>query len=284
MLCDEVRDSLYEYIYDELSEEKKKEIAEHFENCSVCRKEYEEVKKLLIDDMKPFLELRNDIEVPKELFNKVNKKINPSPFYRIQRYTVAACFLIFLFYAVPVAAYYIIENTALNKYISFDNGLIKDIEQGKLQMVNKSTTMKDITLRVDGVISNKDKTTILLTVKVPEGKDINYALPTGGINDITIEDQFGKKYNSKGSAITVESANEDGEATVIIYTEPLEFWTYKLTLRVTTLECGRLVLKEGSSSDNSVIPDGKLEYQMEKKKNIYGSWQVKFYIDRSHKE
>ena len=46
MLCDEVKDRLYEFIYDELNNEKTSEVKEHINNCPSCKREYEELKHI----------------------------------------------------------------------------------------------------------------------------------------------------------------------------------------------------------------------------------------------
>lgn len=278
MLCDEVRELLYEYIYGELEEEKKIAVQEHMKNCSNCEKEYDELKVLLIDDMKAFSEAKDNISMPSDLPLKVKNKLFGTPIIRYSRFAAAACFLVFLFYAVPVVAYYAIENTALSKYIIFDKGLIQDMEKGRIQLVDKSATLKDITLRVDGIIKKSDRTTILLTAKVPEGMDIDYAYPS--FNTITVMDQLGSTYRHMGSAGTLKSAKEDGEFTMILDVEPLKFWAYKLTLRVTALEVGILEKKAETSKEDK----DQFNYTVKKEKDVYGSWEVDFYIDRSNRE
>lgn len=177
MLCSEVKDKLYEYIYGELEEEKNK-LEEHLSTCSQCQKEYLELRKLLVNDMKDISDLAENIKLPEELSTSIKQNLKIYPKHKNLRYAAAACILIFMFYAVPVAAYYVVENTVLNKYIDFSQGLVKEIEEGKVQLVNKSSTMKDITFLVDGIIRKPDKTTVLFKVKVPKGNKINYAMPS----------------------------------------------------------------------------------------------------------
>jgi hypothetical protein len=283
MLCDEVKELLYEYIFEELPQDKKLEIEEHLKNCTNCEKEYIELKKLLIDDMQQFNKVKEALIMPKDLPLKVKNKLYGTPVKRFSRFTAAACLLLFLFYTMPVAAYYIVENTALNKYISFDKGLIQNMEKGEIQPIDKSSTMKDITFRVDGIIRKADRTTILFTVKVPKNMDINYAMTTSGFNTVKVEDQFGKQYHLKGSGITLESAKEDGEATAVMDVEPLKPWAYKLTMRITALEGGILESKQINEDKLLAKDDKKFNYTIKKVRNIYGKWEVKFYIDRSHK-
>jgi hypothetical protein len=280
MLCDEVRELLYEYIFDELTQDKILEIEQHVKSCTNCKHEYLELRKILLNDMQPFTNAKKNIVMPNDLPVKVKNKLYGIKYKRVSRFTAAACLLIFLFYAVPVAAYYIMENGALNKYIDFDKGLVQEMEGGKIQIVDKSTTMKDITLRVDGVIRKADRTTILLTVKVPKEMDIDYAYPDSGFDTIIVKDQLGKEYKQIGSAGTVRSATKDGEATMILDVEPLKFWTYKLNLRVTALEGGEL--EKRSQGENVDLSPS--DFVMKKNKNIYGCWEVNFYIDRSHKK
>jgi hypothetical protein len=282
MLCNEVKELLYEYIYEELSESDKIKIEEHLLICDSCRKEYDVLKSLLIDDMSEWSDVKEQIKMPDELSLKLKAKLNKSRTLSLPRLGAAACLLIILFYTIPVAAYYIVENTSLNKYLTFDKGLVKYVEEGKVQVVEESSTMKNITFRVDGIIRKSDRTTILYTVKVPKDGEIDYALTSSAFNTVTVQDQFGYKYQSMGGAITVESANEDGEATGIMDFEPLKDWAYKLNIRVTALKGGKLIpLTEEEIKEQG--PNIMFQYEMQKEKNIYGKWEVNFFINRSFK-
>lgn len=281
MLCDELKDRIYEYIYEELTVEKKLEVEEHLLKCNSCKKEYEELKTLLIDDMESLIELKDEIQMPEVLQINIKKKLYLSSKNSFTKYVAAACLLIFMFYTIPVAAYYLVENTILNKYINFDKGLVMDVEQGRVQLVDKSATMKEITFRVDGIIRKEDKTTILYTVKLPKGS--SYAMSTSGFGTIRIKDQFGISYRQKGSATTVESIREDGEATAIMDIEPLKFWAYKLTINITAMETGQLVSRDNSKDNLSAEDKNQFPYTMVPGRNIYGSWKVDFYIDRAHR-
>lgn len=282
MLCNEVKELLYEYIYEELSEGDKIKLEEHLLICDSCRKEYDVLKSLLIDDMSEWSDIKEQIKMPDELPLKLKAKLNKSRTLGLPRLGAVACLLIILFYTIPVAAYYIVENTSLNKYLTFDKGLVKYVEEGKVQVVEESSTMKNITFRVDGIIRKSDKTTILYTVKVPKDRDIDYALTSSAFNTVTVQDQFGYKYRSMGGAITVESANEDGEATAIMDFEPLKDWAYKFNIRVTALEVGKLI----PLTEEEIKEQGSnlmFKYKMQKERNIYGKWEVNFFIDRSFK-
>jgi hypothetical protein len=163
-----------------------------------------------------------------------------------------------------VLAYYVTQLPPINKYIDLDSNILVDFDEGKGQLVQKSSTMKNITFTVDGIIPKKDKTTILFTVKVPKDSSFNYAMPESGLNAMAVYDQFGTKYQISGGAMTVKSVNEDGEVKCIFDVEPLHFWSYKLDIRVTAMELG---IYNGSD--------------MKHVKNTYGNWNVNFYIDRS---
>jgi hypothetical protein len=279
MLCDEVKDWLYEYIYEELDEKKKTEIEVHLDKCDNCRRTYKELKALLIEDMEELIQLKEQIVIPKELSKKVERRLNRNLLTTLPRYAAAACIALIMFYTVPVAAYYIVQISPLDKYIAFDNGIIKEYEQGKGQLVQKSGTMKDITFTVDALIRKKDKTILLFTAKVPTGGNINYAMPLMDSRVITVKDQFGIKYRTEGSAMTLRSVNEDGEVKAIMYIEPLKFWAYKLSINITGMETGRMEVRK---TESSAADDKGLEYDVQKYKNVYGSWKVDFYIDRSN--
>jgi hypothetical protein len=283
MQCKEVNHKLYEYLYEELEELEKIEIEEHLAHCYECKNEHLSLKKLLIDDMEDISKLAQSIKMPEKLPENVKLSLKGAPSISISRYVAAACFLIFMFYAVPVAAYYVVENTTLSKYIEFDKGLVKEIEEGQLQLVNKSDTMKDITFRVDGIIRKSDKTTVLFTVKVPKNKDINYAMPSLAYNVVTIKDQFGFVYSSTGSAMSLRSANEDGEVTAIMEFEPLMFWSYKLSINITAMDTGTMTVTKDNGHDHRADDNGFI-YDMKEAKSVYGSWKLNFYIDRSIKK
>lgn len=281
MLCSEVKEILYEYIYEELDKAKSAEVLQHLKSCDDCRKAYDELKALLIDDVNYLSSTKNAIKMSEELPLRIEKKIRKRSPMRFSRFAAAACILLAIFYGMPVAAYYLIENTALNKYITFDNDLEKDMKEGKIQVVNKSSSLNGITFRVDGIIKGKDKTTILFTFKVPKNKDFEYAIPNSGDAVFTVEDQLGHKYHTMGSAITVKSANEDGEATAIVYVEPLKYWAYKLEVRVTSLQTGKLVPLSEEEIKKNYITEPDYKYKQQPAKNIYGKWEVSFYINRT---
>lgn len=283
MFCNEVQDKLYEHIYDELNDEEKSKIKAHLADCIDCSQKHLELKKLLINDMEGISKFAEEIKAPENLSRQVKRNLNVSSNLKVSRYVSAACILIFMFYAVPVAAYYAVENTVLNKYIDFSKELTKDIDEGKLQVINKSDTMKDITFRVDGIIRNADVTTILFTIKVPEGMNINYAMPDGTSDVVTLKDQFGTKYRSMGSAMNLKSANEDGEVTAVMDFEPLKFWSYKLTINITALNTGTMKVTKASEGDPRADKKG-LVYDLQEHKSVYGNWELDFYIDRSFKK
>lgn len=283
MLCKDVRDRLYEYIYEELDGFEKTETEKHLTSCSQCQNEYLSLKQLLIDDTASISELVESINMPEELPRKINRSLMSDSRSSFSRYVAAACFLIFMFYAAPVAAYYVVENTALSKYIEFDKGLVKEIEEGQLQLVDKSDNMKDITIRVDGIIRKPDKTTVLFTVKVLKDKNINYAMPSTAYNVVTIKDQFGFEYRSTGSAMSLRSANEDGEVTAIMEFEPLNFWSYKLSINITAMDTGSMIVTKDNGNDPRADENGFI-YDMKESKSVYGSWKIDFYVDRSIKK
>ncbi|MBK5240030.1 DUF4179 domain-containing protein [Clostridium sp.] len=271
MLCDEAKDRLYEFIYDELSVEKTSEVKEHIDNCPRCKKEYEELKQLLINDMEEFKELTEEIKIPNGLSIKVKDSIKKRGLRKFSRYAVAACMLFILIGGIPVAAQYIKSSTLLDKYKQLDPEIASIYSNDNGEMIEKSSTMKDITFTVDAIINKKDSTLILFTVKVPKGQGINYATPPFGIDSITVQDVLGKIYFTTGSAMTLQSVNKDGEIKAIMEIEPLKFYVSSLTVRITAMEVGNMTV---------TTKDSELQYDVKKKKNIYGTWQVKFRIHK----
>jgi len=272
MLCDEVKDRLYEFIYDELSNEKIKEINEHINNCSSCKKEYEQLKLLLIDDMKDFIDLSAGIQMPEKLALKVADSIKSRAAKKFSRYAVAVCMMFILIWGIPVAAQYIIEGSFLDKYKQLDPEIASKYSNYKGEMIEKSSTMKGITFTVDAIINKKDSTSILFTVKVPKNAATNYAMPNMGMNSITIQDGLGIKYRNISSGMILRSVNEDGEIKAIMEVEPLKFYVRSLTVRITAMELGNMTV---------ITKDNELQYDIKKKKDIYGNWQVVFGVHKS---
>lgn len=271
MLCDEVKDRLYEFIYDELSGEKTKEVKEHINKCTSCKEEYEGLKVLLIEDMKEFTDLTEEIRIPPSLSIKTKASIKKRGIRKFGRYAVAACMILILIGGIPVAAQYIISGSFLDKYKQLDPDIASRYSHGNGEMIEKSSSMKDITFTVDAVINNKDSTTILFTVNVPKDQLINYAMPHLGMNVITVQDQLGRKYRNEGSAMTLQSVNEDGEIKAILDVEPLKFYVSNLTVRITAMEVGNMTV---------ITKDNELEYDVKKVRNVYGNWQVKFSVHK----
>ncbi|MGV8980704.1 zf-HC2 domain-containing protein [Clostridium sp.] len=271
MLCDEVRDRLYEFIYDELSNEKTVEINEHFNSCVSCKKEYEQLKLLLIDDMKDFKGLSAGIQMPEELSLKVVDSIKSRGVKKFSRYAVAVCMMFILIWGIPVAAKYIIEGSFLDKYKQLDPEIALKYSDYKGEMIVESSTMKGITFTVDAIINKKDSTTILFTVKVAKNAATNYAMPIMGTNSITVQDGLGIKYRNVSSGMLLQSVNEDGEIKAIMEIEPLKFYVRSLTVRITAMEVGNMTV---------ITKDGDLQYDVKKKKNIYGNWQLVFGVHK----
>ncbi|MCB2358607.1 anti-sigma factor family protein [Clostridium estertheticum] len=271
MHCDEVEDLIYEFIYHELDNEKNKEVEEHINNCSNCKKEYEGLKLLLIDDMKDFIDLAEEIQIPQELSQKVVDSIKSRKIRKFSRYATAICMIFVLICGIPVAAQYIVGNSFLDKYKQLDPDIASKYSNYKGEMIEKSSTMKDIIFTVDAIIDKRDSTTILFTVKADKSKGTNYAMPVLDINTITFQDQLGIKYRHIGSGITLRSVNEDGEIKGIMDVEPLKFYVTGLTVRITAMEVGNMT---------ATTKDGELQYDVKKKRNIYGNWQVKFRVHK----
>lgn len=268
MECSKVKDILYEYIYNELNEADKNIVSSHIENCNSCNASYIELKNLLIDDMQDLILVKNKINVPIDINKKIISKLNKkSKLYKlnISKYLIAACLLISLIFSTPVLAYYITQVTPIQKYIELDDGVIKNFEEGKGQLIEKSYTMNNITLTVDGLIQNSDTTSILLSIKVPKDNNINYGLPTSSLGSIKIYDQFGFNYRVKSGSMSVKSVNNNGEAQCIFDIERIKFWSYKLNIRLTAIELGNFI------EDTQTI---------NQKKNAYGNWHLSFYINR----
>jgi hypothetical protein len=270
MYCDEVKNFLYEFIYEELEEKKTKEIEEHLGSCKECYKEYIALKKLLLEEMEPLVEAKEHIVAPEILKRKIKKSLGSSYRTYFMKIASVACFLIFMVYVVPVAAYYLVENSPLEKYIKIDSGITHEFKEGKGQLVNQQYKMKGVTFKIDGIIQEDHSTKILFSVKVDEEEDFNYAMPLFGNGIIRVTDQFGCSYNLQGSAGSFESTKKDKEMVSVLEIENPNFWVYKLNFQITAMEIGNI---EGKDKD----------YEMKKEKNIYGLWELEVYLDRSIK-
>jgi hypothetical protein len=271
MLCEEVKDRLYEFIYNELNSEETIEIKEHINDCPSCKKEYELLKQLLIDDMKEFIDLTEEVQIPKELSLKVRNAIKSRGINKVSRYATVACMIFIMIWGIPVAAQYIIEGSFLDKYKQLDPDIASKYNSDKGEMIEKSSTMKDIKFTIDAIINKKDSTTILFTVKVDKSEGINYAMPIFGTNIITVQDQLGIKYRHISSGMTLQSVNKDGELKAIMELEPLKFYATNLIVRITAMEVGNMTV---------TTKDGELKYDVKKKRNVYGNWQVKFRVHK----
>jgi len=96
-------------------------------------------------------------------------------------------------------------------------------------------------------------------------------MPFLDMNVITIQDQLGIKYRNKSSSMTSCGVNEDGEIKAIIDVEPLKFYVTNLTFRITAMEVGNMTV---------ITKDSELKYDVKKKRNIYGTWKVKFRVHK----
>jgi len=271
MLCDEVKDRLYEFIYDELNNEKTSELKEHINNCSSCKREYEGLKLLLIDHMSDFIDLSSQIQMPKKLTLKVTDSVKSSGIKKLSRYAVAVCMMFILIWGIPVAAQYIIEGSLLDKYKQLDPEIALKYSNYKGEMIGKSSTMKDITFKVDAIINKKDSTSILFTVKLDKNQGTNYAMPIMGMNSISIQDGLGINYRNISSGMLFQSVNKDGEIKAIMEVEPLKFYVRSITVRITAMEIGNVTV---------TTKDNEQQYDVKKKKNIYGNWKVVFGVHK----
>ncbi|MCY6372094.1 DUF4179 domain-containing protein [Clostridium ganghwense] len=263
MNCNLVCDKLHEYIYNELNSTTKEKIKSHLENCPKCNNEYIQLKKLLIDDMQSINNLKTSIDVPNDLPSNIHKTLNSRTKFKFIRYATAACLAFLIIFKTPVMGY-IINSVSISKYLDLDTNIIKEFEEGKGQVIGKSSTMKDITFTIDGLISNENDTVILFTIKVPKSENINYAMPPSHNGVFTVEDQLGYEYRFDGGGLTLKSVNEDGEIKGIYHTVPLKPWVYKLKVRITCMKLGYF-------DENMHIKEFK---------NEYGKWEVNFYINQ----
>ena len=221
--------------------------------------------------MKDFIDLTEEIQMPNELSLKIKDSIKSRGIRKFSRYAIVACMIFILIWGIPVAAQYIMEGSFLDKYKQLDPDIASKYSNDKGEMIEKSSTMKDITFTVDAIINNKDSTTILFTVKVDKNQGINYAMPILDMNVITVQDELGIKYRNKSSGMTLQSVNKDGEIKAIMEVEPLKFYVTSLTVRITAMEVGNMTV---------ITKDNELQYDVKKKRNIYGTWQVKFRVHK----
>ncbi len=274
MKCKNICENLYEYIYGELDNKRAQTVKTHLEDCNQCRCAYQELKSLLVDTAQPLVGLSKRMEIPGDLVARVRTIVNagsrnPGRKRKPLRYLTAACLALVLFYTLPVFAYYAIQIFPVEKYAGFiDKAMIKDFVEGRGQVIGKSSSMNGVILTVDGMLKRGGKFSILFTVKVPKTGSYNYGLPASGVNVISVSDQFGKRYIIGSASGTTGKALEEGESQYIFdIDEPLSFWSYKLKVRITAIELG--------------LTNEKENRYFEKYKNIYGDWNVDFYVDRS---
>jgi hypothetical protein len=269
MECKNIAENLYEYIYEELDENTCNEIRKHLEGCENCHSEYEEVKQLLINDARTLFKLKESIEIPIDLTGKVRSSIQTRIKSNRIKYIIAVCLVFMFLYTAPVFAYYAVQIFPFEKYINFlDKDMIKDFKEGRGQVIGKSSTMNGATFTVDGMIKRGSNYNIIFTIKVPKTNEYNYGMPPGGFNIITVQDQTGKKYRVGSASGTSERALDEGEFQYIFEVdEPISFWSFKLNVRITAIELGYT-----NENENRYF---------EKYKNIYGNWNVSFYINRS---
>jgi Putative zinc-finger len=268
MYCDEVKNLLYEFIYEEFEEEKYKEVEQHLESCKECYKEYLELKKLLLEDMEPLVETKEQVLAPEALKRSIKKSLGKSYNAHFAKVASVVCILLFMIYVVPVAAYYLVENSPLAKYIKIDSGIVHDFEEGKGQLVNAEYKMKGVTFKLEGIIKGKDTMKVLFSTKVDEEKNFNYAMPVSGA--IRVTDQFGSSYRLRGSAGYFETSKKSGEMVWVQEVENPKFWSYKLNFQITAMEIGNM---EGEGEN----------FKFKKERNIYGLWEVEVNLDRSLK-
>jgi hypothetical protein len=73
------------------------------------------------------------------------------------------------------------------------------------------------------------------------------------------------------AGMTLQSVNADGETKAIMEVEPLKFYVRNLTFRIAAMEVGNMTV---------ITKDSELQYDVKKKRNIYGNWQVKFRVHK----
>jgi|GEM_PF-3427672 len=271
MNCTYVKDALYEYIYGELDHNHSMEIAKHLEDCQYCREEYLELKSLLIDFPADITTYTNSISIPEDTISKINNVLDSKTSKKntlfsssLVKFSTAACIAFIILFTTPAMGY-LIQLPAISKYLDLDKNIVTEFNEGKGQLIGKSDSMKDITFTVDAIIRKKDKTLILFTTKLDsQNHSINFAHPSTIHNAITVEDQFGYKYQLNSGSITVKSVNEDGEAKCIFEIPPLKPWAYKLDIKVTAMNLGYYNNKENNTNSKEI-------------KN-YGLWDISFYI------
>ncbi len=180
MNCKTIEELLIDYIDGELSDEENNQIKDHFDNCSKCQKEYEELKSSI-----DYLTIKsNTIDTTKDIKLNTNIIIRKS----VKRITrtgliAIALSLILIVSAVATDLFGFMEYWKESSEIT-KNAWEELIENGIGQKLDISTTDKDIKITAEGVISDELNTIILLKIEDLKGNN-KYTPPkrTGNVAD-----------------------------------------------------------------------------------------------------
>lgn len=227
MKCIEVRELLEQYYHKGLNEENMEMVCNHLEKCESCRYEYDE----LMNTIGSINNVYENIEIPDELTN-IEAMLPSKPRCKsmwVKRTALIASVLILIlsvFYSPIVAK--VLENIhVLEKYFTFgDKGIIRSLENGFGQVVNKSDENNGIKFTVRNVISDQNRTVILFSAKILEDIDADY----GQITGFFIKNQFGQEIRQHSAIYTFYK--EKNEVAGRFEIDSLGFLDRKLTFGI----------------------------------------------------
>ena len=262
MKCDEIRQNFMDYLDGSLTAKEEKNLFDHLEDCTGCREELAELKRLVNE----IHESKTDISVPEDFMENVRAralKIDLQAEKRKRRplriLLIAAVILTMSVVTVFAARDPIME---LIKRINPESRINNIVEKGMGDKLNISTIDKDIKITITDVAADDIQTLIVFKIEdLKSGKEYRVKYDDG----IDIKERWGAQIKDTTIKMYNSVFNTAGKNTLTLY--PIDTDTKTINLAFVRLETI-------TGNDKKVI-QGNWKFEIPIKKYSGKSYNIK---------
>jgi hypothetical protein len=261
MECDDIRLNFIDYLDNNLTAEEEKKLIDHIEGCAECRKELENLKKL-VNEMN---ENAEGISVPEDFMDNIRQRAIKIDFPGIKKkrtplriLLIAAAILI-----MSVVTVFAAKNslTELIKLMSPESRISNTVNNGIGSRLNISKTDKNIKITITDVVADDIQTLISYKIEdLNNGKEYNVKYDDG----IDIKERWGQQIKDTNIKMYTSIFNNDSKGTITLY--PIDAEKKTINLSFTKLET--------KTGDTKEVIEGNWNFQIPIKKYECRSYNI----------
>lgn len=271
MECDDIRLKFIDYLDNNLTAEEEKKLIHHIEGCAECRKELENLKKL-VNEMN---ENAEDIKVPEDFMDNIRQRALNIDFPVIKKkrtpfkiLLIAAAILI-----MSVATVFATKNplTELIKLMSPESRISNSVNNGLGKRLNISKIDKNIKITITDVVADDIQTLISYKIEdLNNGKEYNVKYDDG----IIIKERWGKQIKDTNIEMYTSLFSNEGKGILTLF--PIDTEEKTINLAFTRIET--------KIGDTKEVIEGNWNFQIPIKKyqgrsyNINATVKVNDYV------